>query len=150
MRATLTEVLGEEGYNMYTPEWLRDRVLWHLHGNYCVGQVLLAVNSTGTVMGHIIARVEEASTTKTPVGLISTIYVCPPFRRLGVASALLDASEAWLTTQRVATLATDTSETNRPLIELFAQRGYAVTFHSVEKRMVRLSRTAPKSKQPSS
>jgi GNAT superfamily N-acetyltransferase len=140
MRATLAEVLGETGNNMYTPEWLRDRVRWHVHGDQCAGRVLLAVDSTEVIMGHIIARVEEDSSTM-PVGLVSTLYVCPPFRRRGVAKALLDASEAWLKDQGVATLATDTSESNRPLIELFAQRGYAVTFHSVEKRMVRLSRS---------
>jgi GNAT superfamily N-acetyltransferase len=140
MRATLAEVIGEEGYNMYTLEWLRDRVRWHLSGDECVGRVLLALDSAGAIMGHMIARVEDASTT-TPVGLISTIYVCPPFRRRGVAKALLDAGEAWLRDQRVATLATDTSESNQPLIELVVRRGYAITFHSIEKRMVRLSRS---------
>jgi GNAT superfamily N-acetyltransferase len=139
MRATLVEVIGEKGHNMYTPEWLRNRVRWHLRENQCMGRVLLAVDSTGAIIGHIIAREEDAST-MAPVGLVSTIYVSPPFRRRGVAKALLEASEAWLMAQRVATLATDTSETNRPLIELFRQRGYAVTFHSHEKQMVRLSR----------
>jgi GNAT superfamily N-acetyltransferase len=140
MRATLVEVIGEKGHNMYTSEWLRDRVRWHLGGNHCIGRVLLAIDSTGAIIGHIIARVEDASA-RAPVGLVSTIYVCPPFRRRGVARALLDAIEAWLMEQRVAALATDTSETNRPLIELFVQRGYGITFHSIEKRMVRLSRT---------
>jgi len=140
MRATLVEVIGEKGYNMYTPEWLQNRVRWHLGGNQCLGRILLAIDSTGAIIGHIIARVEDASTME-PVGLVSTIYVCPPFRRRGVAKALLEASEAWLMAQQVATLATDTSETNQPLIELFRQRGYAVTFHSLEKHMVRLSRT---------
>ncbi len=139
MRATLAEVLGEEGYNMYTPEWLRNRVRWHLDEEQCIGRVLLAVNSQGTIMGHVIARVEDAFAPES-IGLVSTIYVCPALRRRGIAKALLDASEGWLTEQRVATLATDTSETNRPLIDLFMQRGYAVTFHSTEKRMVRLSR----------
>jgi GNAT superfamily N-acetyltransferase len=141
MRATLVEVIGEKGHNMYTPEWLRNRVRWHLGGNKHVGRVLLAVDSTGAIIGHIIARVEDSST-EAPVGLVSTVYVCPPSRRRGVAKALLDATEAWLIAQQVATLATDTSETNRPLIELFLQRGYAVTFHSIEKRMVRLTRAA--------
>ena len=140
MRATLVEVIGEKGYNMYTPEWLQNRVRWHLGGNQCLGRILLAIDSTGAIIGHIIARVEDASTSAS-VGLISTIYVCPPSRRRGVAKALLDASEAWLMEQRVASLATDTSETNRPLIELFRQRGYDVTFHSIEKQMVRLTRT---------
>jgi GNAT superfamily N-acetyltransferase len=139
MRATLAEVLGEDGYHMYTPEWLRNRVLWHLNEEQCIGRVLLAVDSKGTIIGHVIARVEDASTAS-PVGLVSTIYVCPDFRRCGVARALLEASEAWLIEQKVSTLATDTSETNQPLLELFRQRGYAVTFHSTEKRMVRLSR----------
>jgi GNAT superfamily N-acetyltransferase len=139
MRATLAEVLGDDGYNMYTWDWLRSRVRWHLQSDQCAGRVLLAVDSTDAIIGHVIARVEEPLTT-TPVGLISTIYVCPSFRRRGVAKALLDAVEAWLTDQRVASFATDTSESNRPLIELFVQRGYAVTFHSAEKQMVRLSR----------
>ena len=74
MRATLAEVIGEEGYHMYTLEWLRNRVRWHLQRDQCVGRVLLAIDAEGSIMGHIIARVEEAST-MTPVGLFSTIYV---------------------------------------------------------------------------
>ena len=140
MRETLAEVIGDEGYHLYSMEWLRNRVRWHLEGGLCIGRVLVAVDPAGTIIGHIIARVEEAST-ETPLGLVSTIFVSPAFRRRGVARALLDAGEDWLVTQCVTSLATDTSETNRPLIVLFEQRGYAVTFRSAEKRMVRLSRT---------
>jgi len=139
MRATLTEVLGAEGFSMYSLDWLRERVRWHLKPEECTGSVLLAQARAGEVIGHIILRVEDASSLM-PLGLISTIYVDPPFRRSGVAQALLDAGEAWLVRERAATLATDTSETNTPLIQLFEKRGYKINFRSPEKRMIRLSR----------
>jgi GNAT superfamily N-acetyltransferase len=141
MRATLIEVLGVEGETLYTQEWLRDRVRWHLQPKECDGQVFLAQDCTDHIIGQVILRV-EADAPAPPLGLISTIYILPSFRRAGVARALLDAGEAWLLRRQVATLATDTSEANMPLIRLFESRGYAITFRSAEKRMVRLSRSA--------
>ncbi len=53
MRQTLVEVLGEEvGGNMYTMDWLIQRVLWHLDPNQCVGQVFLSEDSEGHITGH--------------------------------------------------------------------------------------------------
>jgi GNAT superfamily N-acetyltransferase len=141
MRATLVEVIGPEGHSMYTLDWLRDRVRHHLRPEECIGNVFLAQDVTGEVIGHTIVRIEDASSA-TPLGLISTIYVLPSIRRFGVARALLDAAELWLAGEHAATFATDTSETNLPLIRLMEKRGYQITLRSAEKRMVRLSRNA--------
>ncbi|MBI2567390.1 MAG: GNAT family N-acetyltransferase [Candidatus Schekmanbacteria bacterium] len=61
-------------------------------------------------------------------------------QRRGIAGALVAAGESWLIAQGMATLATDTSDANAPLIGLFARRGCRITLRSPEARMVRLSR----------
>lgn len=50
MRATLVEVLGEaRGQAMYTMEWLRDRVCFHLDPARSTGAVLVAEEAGGVV-----------------------------------------------------------------------------------------------------
>ena len=141
MRATLVEVMGQSGEDLYSVPWLQDRVRWHLQPDACDGQVFLAHRGPNEIVGHVIVRV-EAHSPDVPLGLISTIYVDPMFRRRGVARLLLDAGEAWLLSRQSGILATDTSAANVALIQLFESRGYAITFRSPEKLMVRLSRTA--------
>ena len=141
MRATLVEVLGPDGEALYGRDWLQDRVRWHLRPAVCTGQVFLAHGNETNIIGHVIVRLEGQSTDGF-LGLISTIYVQPMFRRAGVACALLCAGEGWLLERHATTLATDTSETNLPLIRLFESCGYTISFRSQQNRMVRLSRSA--------
>ena len=135
MRATLVEVLGEaRGRAMYTMEWLRDRVRFHLDPSRSTGTVLVA-EQDGFVVGHTIVRVEADGT-----GLFSTTYVVPTARRRGVARRLLLAGEAWLSAHPIRELATCTARDNGRLIGLFRAHGYEETDTSDE--MVRLGKPA--------
>jgi GNAT superfamily N-acetyltransferase len=125
MRLTLVEVEGEAvGSSLYTLDWLRDRVRWHLDPACCTGCVWLALGGcTGEVVGHTIVRVEHG-TQGERFGLFSTSYVAPPWRRSGVAGRLLVQGEAWMREQGLAEASTWTSSTNRPLIALYGRHGY--------------------------
>lgn len=128
MRSTLVEVLGEErGQSLYSLDWLRDRVLFHIES----GRVLLAEDE-GELLGHCMLRVEGE------LGLYATSYVRPESRRSGVAQALISAGEVWFKSQGVRHLATDTALGNTKLIRLFEARGFVVV-HSTE-QMLRLQK----------
>jgi GNAT superfamily N-acetyltransferase len=147
MRETLMEVLGEQrGREMYTLDWLHERVCWHLDASRSCAVVLLAMdrhrdekaNHAEDVFGHTIVRVEQDDDGQT-FGLFSTTFVVPVLRRIGLAARLLDAGEAWIRAQGLTRAATDTSQTNTKLIHLFETRGYVVEFQSEE--MLRLSKS---------
>jgi GNAT superfamily N-acetyltransferase len=138
MRATLVHVLGEErGTALYTLDWLRDRVRFHLDPERSTAKVFLAELRPGEVAGHTIVRREEPSG-EPPFGLFSTIYVEPSSRRRGVATALLLQGEAWFREQGLSRAATNTAEHNQPLIAQFQRQGYALVFTANE--MVQLSK----------
>lgn len=142
MRDTLIEVLGPaRGATMYTMPWLIQRVRWHLNPALCLGQVFVISDAEGDVVGHTIVRVEQDDDGG-PLGLISTTYVVPERRRAGLAEALLHAGEAWLTAHGATRLATNTSETNWPLIHLYQKAGYRITHRAPDAQMVQLSRQA--------
>ena len=147
MRLTLIEVEGEAtGTALYTIDWLRDRVRFHLDGAQCTGTVLLAEGRAGEVVGHTILRREQHEDGRA-FGLVATTYVDPAWRRRGIAERLLDAGEAWFRGQGLAEFATWTSATNAPLVGLYRRHGYEITaehIHDVTAtRMVRLTRTEP-------
>lgn len=143
MRATLIEVLGEErGTSLYTLEWLRERVRWHLDPEQSTGQVFLSESPIGPVNGHAIVRV-ESDQANGEFGLFSTIYVEPNARGQGVASELLLRGESWLRGQGMTEAATYTASSNRPLIRLFETHGYAVAAEIPEPDMVRLAKALP-------
>ena len=145
MRLTLIEVLGDEvGGDMYSLDWLRDRVRWHLDPETCVGEAFVAEAPGGELLGHTIVRVDEAEGDAPPDGLFATTYVTPEARRQGVADALLERGERWLLERGMTTLATATSESNHGLIRLFEGHGYAITLRVPERGMVRLSKTVPR------
>ena len=135
MRATLVEVEGEEaGGGMYPMDWLRDRVRWHLDGR--AAEVVVAEDPAGAIVGHTIYRI-EAGPDDTPFGLVSTTYVVPQARRLGVAQQLLARAESWFRGHGLPQCCTWTSSTNAPLIALYARNG----FTQVERALNELSRT---------
>jgi len=136
MRATLVEVLGaERGGAMYDMDWLRQRVRWHLDPASCTGQVFVAEDAAGRIVGHTIVRVEAAD--GAPFGLFSTTYVAPEARRASVATRLLERGEAWMRERGLGAAETWTDPGNAKLIRLFEGRGYALTPAG---EMVRLSR----------
>lgn len=125
MRDTLIEVEGpENGVALYTMDWLRDRVRWHLDPAMALAKVLLAVDDDGQIVGHTIVRRESADDGAV-FGLVSTTYVVPASRRFGIAQRLLEAGEAWMHQHALPLSATWTSATNTPLIRLYERNGYA-------------------------
>lgn len=141
MRETLVEVLGEErGTLLYTMDWLRERVLWHMDPSKSRAQIYLAEIDEGSgarVAGHTIVRVDRDDGGR-PIGLFSTTYVEPGARRSGVATSLLLRGEAWLMAEGMMVAVTDTSEANAKLIRLFEKHGYAIVVRASD--MVRLEK----------
>lgn len=141
MRETLMEVVdARRGEEMYTMDWLHARVRFHLDGDHCTGEVLLAEQQESgsggsTIVGHVILRVEKEFPT---LGLFSTFYVHPTARRDGVGSALLAAGEAWFRTLGIARFATNTAATNDKLHRLMTRNGYALVL--CEDAMVRFEK----------
>ena len=126
MRLTLIEVEGEAvGAALYTMDWLRDRVRWHLDTSLATAQIFLAIDAAGEIVGHTIVRVESGGEASR-FGLFSTTYVRPESRKCGVASDLLLHGEQWMLTMVLPSAETWTSATNSKLIGLFARQGYAI------------------------
>lgn len=145
MRATLVEVEGEAaGGGMYSMDWLRDRVRWHLDGR--AAEVVVITDDDGGVIGHTIYR-REAPDGALPFGLISTTYVAPEARRLGAAQRLLARAEDWFRAQGLQMACTWTSSTNTPLIALYGRNGYLEAERGPNgvtgTMMVRLARSLP-------
>jgi len=136
MRETLGEVLGKaRGDAMYSQEWLKERVRFHLEPSR-TAEVFL-VETADQIVGHTIVR-EECEDGET-YGLFSTIFVQPDHRRRDVARALVAHGEDWMRGQGLLRAATHTSSRNEKLIRLFEGLGYAIVLR-VE-QMVQLSRT---------
>jgi GNAT superfamily N-acetyltransferase len=136
MRHTLEGVLGEErGRDMYTPEWLEERVRFHLDTEQCKGEVFVADGPDG-LLGHVIVRVETYEDRK--IGLISTIFVEPAIRGGGLGTMLLERAEDWMRNQILAAVHTCTAKDNGAVISLLEQRGYETVVSTDE--MVRLKR----------
>jgi len=139
MRMTLEEVLGQEaGRALYTMDWLRERVRFHLDPARSTAAVFVAEDAHGTIVGHSIVRLEPDDAGGW-MGLFSTTYVAPESRRRGVAKQFLLRGEAWMREQGMTTAATDTSDANVKLIRLYESHGYAIVVR--EGGMVRLART---------
>jgi GNAT superfamily N-acetyltransferase len=126
MRQTLIEVEGEDiGNSLYTMDWLKDRVRWHLDAEKSTGQVFLAGNPEGYITGHTIVRIELDEKGR-QYGLFSTTFVEPESRKQAIASCLLEHGEKWMIEHDLPEAATWTSESNTKLIELYAKQGYAI------------------------
>lgn len=124
MRLTLVEVLGKErGESMYTLEWLRERVRFHLDLAHCDGEVFLARDGVQTA-GHAIVRVEIEDGLR--FGLFSTFYVAPEYRGRGVGRKLADAGEKWMRERSLPEARTYTAEDNAPLHAMMESLGYEI------------------------
>ena len=144
MRQTLIEVEGEEiGNSLYTMDWLKDRVRWHLDAAKSTGQVFLAENREGSITGHTIVRIELDETGRR-YGLFSTTFVEPESRKQAIATRLLEHGEKWMIEYELPEACTWTSESNTKLIELYVKHGYAIVerhTHDVTKTpMVKLAK----------
>ncbi len=147
MRLTLVEVEGEANAALlHNLAWLRERLLWHVHGQADLGRVLVATSANGEVIGHTLLR-REFTEDKQGYGLFATTYVTPASRRYGVASQLLNAGEQWFLQHALTSAATWTSSTNSKLISLYKGFGYAIIESGnnevTNTLMVKLARTLP-------
>lgn len=125
MRETLIEVEGPEvGGAMYSMDWLRDRLRWHLDPSKSLARVYLAIADDGEIVGHTIVR-RETNEAGAPFGLVSTTFVIPAARRSGIAQQLLEAGERWMQARGLPSSSTWTSSTNTKLIRLYIKNGYA-------------------------
>jgi GNAT superfamily N-acetyltransferase len=144
MRLTLVEVLGKErAEEMYSQEWLRARVRFHLDPGLCHAAVYLAEADDGRVLGQSILRIEPArplaaASAAEEYGLMATIYVVPEARRSGIAERLVEQVEAWIRSQGLSRAATNTGQHNEKLIRLFEKRGYTISLRTGD--MLQLSR----------
>jgi GNAT superfamily N-acetyltransferase len=122
MRATLIEVEGKAiGVSLYSLDWLRERVRWHLGREDAA--VWLALEGDA-ILGHSIVREESDGGCRH--GLVSTSYVKPEARRKGIARALLRHDEAWMQARNLGESRTWTGAFNRPLIGLYESQGYRI------------------------
>lgn len=138
MRQTLIEVLGKKkGTELYTMNWLVDRVKWHLNPKTTTAKIYLAENDSG-LLGHAIARLEYDKSS-TVYGYFSTLFVSPEARRKGLAHAFIDHVEKWLCSQKVARIVYNTAEDHSVLIRLLESHGFKIALH--EKEMVQLIKT---------
>ena len=141
MRDTLMEVVDHDrGSEMYTMDWLRARVRFHLDSASCTGEVFLAeqqeaTREEGSIVGHTILRIDKEDPT---LGLFSTFFVHPHSRRDGVASALLDSGETWFRALGLRRFATNTAATNTKLHRLMERSGYDLVLREGE--MVRFEK----------
>jgi GNAT superfamily N-acetyltransferase len=122
----LIEVEGEvTGNALYTLDWLRDRVRWHLDPGLSTAAVLLAEGTGGRVLGHTIVRRETDENGNT-FGLVSTTYVDPDARRANIGQRLLHAGEQWFRELSLPISATWTSAQNAKLIRLYQKNDYRI------------------------
>ena len=124
MRDTLIEVEGADvGTALYSMQWLRERVKWHLNPQTASAKIFLAVDTDEQIIGHTIVR-KEIDEHGNVHGLFSTTYVVPAARGTGVADQLLLTGERWMRETGLPSAATWTSATNAKLIALYTKHGY--------------------------
>ena len=139
MRETLVEVLGEiEGGSMYTMDWLRQRVLFHLDPKLSTAQVFVATNDEEQILGHTIVRIDKDDLGNS-IGLFATTFVAPEFRRQAVATRLLSQGEDWMRRHGMTEAATYTSDSNTKLINLYVDHAYKITAEYPEKKMIKIA-----------
>jgi ribosomal protein S18 acetylase RimI-like enzyme len=140
MRQTLIEVIGEEeGGSMYTMDWLKQRVLFHLDPLQSTAQVFVSIGDEGQITGHTIVRVERDESGR-EFGLFSTTYVDPESRKQGIADSLLLRGEKWMIERGMTAAETYTSDSNVKLIQLYRKHGYEITGTRPDKKMVILGK----------
>jgi ribosomal protein S18 acetylase RimI-like enzyme len=140
MKDTLVEVLGEEkGGNMYTMEWLQQRVRQHYNGEY-IAQILVSEKRNGDITGHIILR-QETDENEEDIGLISTLYVEPESRKKSIATQLIAHGEKWIAEQGLKKAVTHTADTNTVLIQLLEKNGYSIVGKDKKKDMIILEKS---------
>lgn len=81
-------------------------------------RTIAAVDGDGTVLGYASLQ------TVLDEGYINNLAVLPPYRRLGIASALLERFRRWGEAEGLAFLTLEVRASNAPAIALYAGHGY--------------------------
>jgi ribosomal protein S18 acetylase RimI-like enzyme len=91
--------------------------------------VVLVAEREGDVIGYVYAGIEPHSwkELREAAGFIHDIVVDERGRRMGVASALIEAATAWLRDQHMPRVLLWTSPQNDSAQELFARLGFRRT-----------------------
>lgn len=138
MRQTLVEVLGQEkGTELYSMEWLVNRVLWHLDPSQTTAKIFLIEGKELKITAHAIARIDHDES-KNAYGYFSTVFVEPDSRNKGLATNLLNHVENWLKSMEMPKIIYNTAENHSKLIRLFERHGYQITGR--ESEMVQLTK----------
>jgi ribosomal protein S18 acetylase RimI-like enzyme len=93
----------------------------------------------GEVVGYVYAGIEPQSwkELREEAGFIHDILVDEPGRRMGIASALLDAAIEWLATRGVPRVVLWTADGNVEAQRLFAKRGFRRTMVEMTREIQR-------------
>lgn len=135
MRSTLIDVLGDKkGANMYSMDWLVERVQWHL--DLGLKAKIFLAESNQEIVAHAIVRTENSNDGE--FGYFSTIYVAPEFRNKGIAKTLIKTVESWCRQKHLPYMAYNTAENNFRLIELFKNFSFEIIVR--ESEMVQLKK----------
>ena len=91
----------------------------------------------GTTLGYVYAGIEPLSwkELRDEAGFIHDVAVVESGRRLGIASALLDAAIRWLTERGAARVMLWTAEPNADAQRLFARLGFRRTMVEMTKEL---------------
>lgn len=139
MRQTMIERMGEErGTAIYSMDWLKDRLLWHLDPQQTTAKVWVLEDAAAQVVAHAIARVERDEEAKA-YGYFSTVFVAPEVRNRGLAKILLSQVESWFKDLNMPKIVYNTAANHEQLIRLFGRHGYTITHR--EDEMVQLTKS---------
>lgn len=83
-------------------------------------------------IGVVSAELRQDRYLRTPLGVISWIFVDPSSRRQGIADRLLEAAEGWMTWRDVDGRELFVTAANEPALSTYRKRGY----RSVDLRML--------------
>ena len=86
---------------------------------------VLIAHADNAPAGFICAQIKRSMCYNSPSAELTEMYVAPPHRRRGVASALIRALEAELTALGITEITVLTGDDNLPAQALYAATGYS-------------------------
>ena len=138
MRATLVEVMGtKQGEEYYSDEWLEHRVYFHL--NLKESACIFLADIHDKTIGQAIVRIEKED--EKAYGFFSTLYVCPEYRRRGIAKCLIESVLKWCEAHSLSRVIYNTAADHHSVIHLFKSFDFKEILWSTN-QMVQLERSS--------